>query len=105
MEKHPLSRGDHARDHESGSVTRKETQTPSLDSYHDAESSGDDGSSSSSNSLACERRVGNASRAPKVARDRDRAAARSDARSPLANTCAQAASSEVVRLPMRSKLP
>ena len=37
MVKHPLSGGDHARDHESGSVKHRKAQNPSLDSSHDAE--------------------------------------------------------------------
>ena len=40
MVKHPISGGDRARDHESGSVKRKKEQTPLLDSSHDSESSG-----------------------------------------------------------------
>ena len=55
----PVSGGDRARDHESGSVKRKRAQNPSLDSSHDAESSAGDGSSSSSISSALECRVGN----------------------------------------------
>ena len=48
MAKQPLSGDDRARNHESGSVKHKKAQIPSLDSSHDAESSGGDGSSSSS---------------------------------------------------------
>ena len=45
--KHPLTRGDHAREHGSGSVTRKGVKAKLLDSSHGAESSGGDGSSPS----------------------------------------------------------
>ena len=108
MVEHPLSGGDRARGHESGSVKRKKAQTPSLDSSYDAESSGGDDYSSSSISSARERRIGNSFRAPNFARDHDRdsdrTTARRDTPSTPAESCGLAASTDVVRLRVRSKL-
>ena len=72
MVKHPLSDCNRARDHASGSLKHTKAKTPSLDSSCYAQSSAGDVSSSNSISSACERRVGNNFRAPKLARDRDR---------------------------------
>ena len=104
--KHPPFGGGRAQDHESGSVTRRKAQAPSLDSSYHAESSGGDEYPSSSISSARERRVGNGFRAPNFARDRDRdrTAAHSDARCTPANSCGLAASTDVVRSVVRSKL-
>ena len=107
--KHPLSGGDHPRDLESGSTKLKKAKTASLDSSHEAESSGGDKSSSNLKSTACERHVGNDFRAPKFARDRDRdsdrTAALSDARSIPADSCNLSSSTDAVRLAVRSKVP
>ena len=102
---HSLTGGDRAREHASDSVKHKKTKTPSMDSCHDAESSGGDGSSSSSISWARERRVGNDFRAPNFARDRDRnsdrTAAHSDAHSTPADSCDPVASTDLVRSAMQ----
>ena len=107
MVKHPLSGGDRAQNHESGSVRRKKMQTSSIDSSHDAGSSGDDESLSGSISLARERCVGNDFRALIFARDRDRdrTAVRCDVRSTLADGCDPVASTDKVRSTICSRFP
>ena len=76
----PLS-GDHSRDHENGSMSRKEPHNPPPDSSDDAESSSDEQSSSNPKISACKRRVGNETRAPNSARDSERDYERSAVRS------------------------
>ena len=109
MVKQPLSGVDRAQDHESGSVTRKKAQVPSLKSSYDGEYSDGDESSCSSISSARKHRVEKEFRAARgaPARDQDseRTMARSDARNIPADSCDQAASTDVIRLTARSKLP
>ena len=109
MAKHPLFGCDRSRNHESGSVKRRKVKTLALVSSHETESSSCDESSSSSIFSTRERREGNVCRAPKIERDRDRdsgrAATRSDPCSTQADSCAQAASTDVVRSALKSKLP
>ena len=88
-------------------MKRKKAQIPSLGTSHGAESSDVDESSSSKISSVRKRRVGNDYCAPIFARDRDidRKAEQSDARSTPTDSCSPAASNDVVRSMVVSKLP
>ena len=109
MEQHPPFGGDRARDYESSSVERRKAQNTSLDISHHAESRGGDNTRQAQflqhESIASEKFF----RAPNFARDRDRHSDReatcSDACSTPADSCAPAASTDVVRSAFRYKLP